>query len=69
MLAAAVRDYVVNYAVSPGDRTVVVTNNDSAYQTALALKAAGLDVPPSSTPAKPLTEPCRKPPAPPASAS
>lgn len=45
MLAAAVRDYVVNYAVSPGDRTVVVTNNDSAYQTALALKAAGLDVP------------------------
>ena len=45
MLAAAVRDYVVNYAVSPGDRTVVVTNNDCAYQTALALKAAGLDVP------------------------
>ncbi len=45
MLASAVRDYVVNYAVSPGDRTVIVTNNDSAYQTALALKAAGLDVP------------------------
>jgi len=45
MLAGAVRDYVVNHAVSPGDRTVVVTNNDSAYQTALALKAAGLDVP------------------------
>jgi len=45
MLAGAVRDYVVNYAVSPGDRTVVVTNNDSAYQTALALKAAGLEVP------------------------
>ena len=45
MLAGAMRDYVVNYAVSPGDRTVVVTNNDSAYQTALALKAAGLDVP------------------------
>ena len=45
MLASAVRDYVTNYAVSPGDRTVVVTNNDSAYLTALALKAAGLDVP------------------------
>ena len=45
MLAGAVRDYVVNFAVSPGDRTVVVTNNDSAYQTALALKAAGLEVP------------------------
>ncbi|WP_299657095.1 sarcosine oxidase subunit alpha family protein [uncultured Tateyamaria sp.] len=45
MLAAAVRDYVVNYGVSPGDRTVIVTNNDDAYRTASALKAAGLDVP------------------------
>ena len=45
MLAAAVRDYVVNYAVSPGDRTVVVTNNDDAYRTAIALVEAGLSVP------------------------
>ncbi|MCT8160225.1 sarcosine oxidase subunit alpha family protein [Pseudoruegeria sp. SHC-113] len=45
MLASAVRDYVVNYGVSPGDRTVVVTNNDDAYRTALCLKKAGLDVP------------------------
>lgn len=45
MLASAVRDYVVNWAVSPGDRTVVVTNNDDAYRTALALKEAGLSVP------------------------
>ncbi len=45
MLASAMRDYVVNYAVSPGDRTVVVTNNDDAYRTAIALKNAGLDVP------------------------
>ncbi|MFD1343105.1 sarcosine oxidase subunit alpha family protein [Litorisediminicola beolgyonensis] len=45
MLASAVRDYVVNFAVSPGDRTVVVTNNDDAYRTALILKRAGLDVP------------------------
>ena len=45
MLASAVRDYVVNYAVSPGDRTVVVTNNDDAYRTALVLKSAGLNVP------------------------
>ncbi len=44
MLASAVRDYVVNWAVSPGDRTVVVTNNDDAYRTALALKEAGLVV-------------------------
>ncbi|MFY0691118.1 MAG: sarcosine oxidase subunit alpha family protein [Paracoccaceae bacterium] len=45
MLASAVRDYVVNYGVSPGDRTVVVTNNDDAYRTALVLKEAGLEVP------------------------
>ncbi|OYX44410.1 MAG: sarcosine oxidase subunit alpha [Rhodobacterales bacterium 32-67-9] len=45
MLASAVRDYVVNWAVSPGDRTVIVTNNDDAYRTALALLDAGLVVP------------------------
>ncbi len=45
MLAAALRDYVVNFGVSAGDRTVVVTNNDNAYLTAIALKHAGLDVP------------------------
>ncbi len=45
MLASAVRDYVVNWGVSVGDRTVVVTNNDDAYRTALALHAAGLSVP------------------------
>ena len=45
MLASAVRDYVVNWGVSVGDRTVVVTNNDDAYRTALALHAAGLAVP------------------------
>ncbi len=45
MLASAVRDYVENFAVAPGQRTVVVTNNDDAYRTALMLKAAGLDVP------------------------
>ncbi len=45
MLASALRDYVVNYGVSIGDRTVVVTNNDDAYRTALILKNAGLEVP------------------------
>jgi len=44
MLASAVRDYVVNWAVSPGRRVVVVTNNDDAYRTALALHAAGVTV-------------------------
>jgi sarcosine oxidase subunit alpha len=45
MLAAAVRDFAVNWGVSIGDRTVVVTNNDDAYRTALALVDAGLSVP------------------------
>jgi len=45
LLAAAVRDYVVNWGVSVGDRTVVVTNNDDAYRTAIVLKNAGLAVP------------------------
>ena len=45
MLAGAVRDYAVNFGVSLGDRTVVVTNNDDAYRTAITLKDAGLDVP------------------------
>ncbi len=45
MLAGAVRDYVTNWGVSPGDRTVVVTTNDSAYLTAIALREAGLAVP------------------------
>ncbi|SDY09632.1 sarcosine oxidase subunit alpha family protein [Citreimonas salinaria] len=45
MLASAVRDYIVNWGVSAGDRLVVVTNNDDAYRTALAHHRAGLTVP------------------------
>ena len=45
MLAASVRDYLVNFGVCVGDRTVVVTNNDDAYRTAIALVEAGLSVP------------------------
>ncbi|MDA9966978.1 sarcosine oxidase subunit alpha family protein [bacterium] len=45
MLASAVRDYVDNWGVSIGDRTVVITNNDDAYFTAITMKNAGLDVP------------------------
>ena len=45
MLAGAVRDYAVNFGVSVGDRTVVVTNNDDAYRTAIALSEAGLTIP------------------------
>jgi len=45
MLASAVRDYAVDYGVSVGDRTVVVTNNDDAYRTAITLKKLGLEIP------------------------
>jgi len=44
MLASAVTTYTNRYAVQPGKQAVVFTNNDSAYQTALDLKAAGVDV-------------------------
>ena len=45
MLASAIRDYVKLYAVSPGDRTVILTNNDDAYRTAIELNSAGMSVP------------------------
>ena len=45
MSAAAVRSYVNRYAVLPGRRAVVLTTNDHAYATALALVAAGAEVP------------------------
>lgn len=44
MLASAARSYVNRYAVRPGRRAVIATNNDSAYQTALDLEDAGVDV-------------------------
>ena len=45
MLASAIRDYAVDFGVSIGDRTVVVTNNDDAYRTAITLKQLGLEIP------------------------
>ncbi|MEJ6394910.1 sarcosine oxidase subunit alpha family protein [Gymnodinialimonas sp. 2305UL16-5] len=44
MLASAMRDYIVNYGVSPGDNVVVVTNNDDGYRTALTAHRAGIKV-------------------------
>jgi len=44
MLASAVSTYVNRYAVAPGPRSLVFTNNDSAYQTALDLADAGISV-------------------------
>ncbi len=44
LLAAAVRTYLNRYAVTPGRRFVVATTNDSAYDTAADIVAAGLEV-------------------------
>ena len=44
MLADAARTYVNRYAVMPGKRAVVFTNNDSAYACALDLHRAGVEV-------------------------
>ena len=44
MLASAVSIYVRRYAVLPGRRAVVFTNNDAGYDAALALKGAGVAV-------------------------
>ena len=45
VLASALRDYLIGYGVAIGKRTVIVTNNDNAYLTAIALKKVGLEVP------------------------
>jgi len=44
MLSGAVRTYVNRYGVVPGNRTIVFTNNDDAYRTALALHQGGANV-------------------------
>jgi sarcosine oxidase subunit alpha len=44
MLASAARTYANRYAVVPGKRVVLMTNNDSAYLAATDLAAAGVSV-------------------------
>lgn len=44
MLSQAVRTYVRRFGVLPGKRVVIATNNDDAYQTADALRAAGAEI-------------------------
>ncbi len=44
MLSQAVRTYLQRFGVLPGKRVVIATNNDDAYQTAAALKAAGAQI-------------------------
>jgi sarcosine oxidase, subunit alpha len=44
MLASAVQAYVNRYAVLPGNRAVIFTNNDSAYAAAADMMAAGIEI-------------------------
>ena len=44
MLSHALRTYINHFSVLPGNRVVVVTNNDSAYHTALDAHTAGANV-------------------------
>jgi sarcosine oxidase subunit alpha len=44
MLASAAATYVHRYAVLPGERAVIATNNDSAYAAAVTLARAGAKV-------------------------
>ncbi|HCH24270.1 MAG TPA: sarcosine oxidase subunit alpha, partial [Oceanospirillaceae bacterium] len=44
MLSGSVATYVNRFGVVPGNRCVVMTTNDSGYQTALDITAAGRTV-------------------------
>jgi len=44
MLASAVQTYIHRYAVRPGRRAVVFTNNSSAYEVAADMRQAGIEV-------------------------
>lgn len=44
MLAQAVRNYVRRFGIVPGRRAIIATNNDDAYQSAHALRDAGVEV-------------------------
>lgn len=44
MLASAVRRYVREFGVRPGNRAVIVTNNDSGYDAVADLERAGVKV-------------------------
>ncbi len=60
MTASAVQSYVNRYALRPGRRAVVFTNNDSGYGAALDMAAAGIEVAAivdlRQVPSGPLTE-------------
>ncbi|MCY7308294.1 MAG: (2Fe-2S)-binding protein, partial [Rhodoferax sp.] len=44
MLASAVQTYIHRYAVRPGRRAVLFTNNSSAYEVAADMRSVGIEV-------------------------
>ncbi|MBS1265520.1 MAG: Sarcosine oxidase subunit alpha [Acidimicrobiaceae bacterium] len=44
MLASAVERYIHRFGVIPGSRAIIITNNDSAYSAAAAIRGAGAEV-------------------------
>jgi methylglutamate dehydrogenase subunit C len=44
MMASAVRSYLNRFAVRPGNRVAVFTNNDDGWRTAKALRKRGVDI-------------------------
>ncbi|MGA2817333.1 MAG: sarcosine oxidase subunit alpha family protein [Xanthobacteraceae bacterium] len=44
MMASAVRSYINRFAVRPGERIALFTNNDDGWRTAKALSTSGIDV-------------------------
>jgi sarcosine oxidase subunit alpha len=45
MLASAAQSYVHRFGAKPGEKGVIVTNNEGAYKTALTLHEQGIQVP------------------------
>ena len=44
MMASAVRSYLNRFAVRPGERVALFTNNDDGWRTAKALRKRGVDI-------------------------
>ena len=44
MMASAVRSYLNRFAVRPGERVALFTNNDDGWRTAVALRKRGVDI-------------------------
>ena len=44
MMASAVRSYLNRFAVRPGERVALFTNNDDGWRTARALRKSGVDI-------------------------